>query len=151
MKPGLRLSRNLSMMLILLLSAPVSLARDDSLRASEQVPPNIHHVSSGGFWMAGSEEGTFRVIVTSGGIEHVSHQVFVQLLRNNLGRQDSELVRTVSVGELNQEEGQIFEVTTSFGDINAFEIDITVAGRGGRSSQYRITAKGDGSYSLQPR
>ena len=136
-------------MLLLSLSSATSIAQNEPFETAEQVPPSVHHVASGGFWTAGKDEGFFRAIVTAGGIEHVSHRLFIQWLRSDAKTQRYTVVRTVNVTELNLVHGNVLEVQTSFGDVNAFKIDVTAKSRGGKSRHFAITAKGDGKYEIQ--
>lgn len=137
--------------LFLCLSAPPSNAQNESFDAAEQVPASVHSAMSGGFWTRGKEEGFFRVVVIAGGVEHVAHRLYIQWLRTNTKKQSYELVRTVNVKELNLGHGFVLDVKTSFGDINAFRIDVTANSRGGKVKHFAITAKGDGKYEIQSR
>ena len=137
--------------LLLCLSSSPSGAQNESSDAAEQVPVSIHHVAAGGFWTLGKDEGFFRAIIVAGGVEHVSHRLYIQWLRVNAKIQSYELVRTVNVKELNLGHGFVLEVKTSFGDINAFKIDITANSRGGKAKRFAITVKGDGRYAIQSR
>lgn len=137
--------------LLLCLSAAPSAAQNESFEAAETVPTSIHSVVSGGFWTLGKDEGFFRAIVAAGGVEHVSHRLYIQWLRINAKNQSYELVRTVNVKELNLGQGHVLEVKSSFGDVNSFKIDITANSRGGKAQRFAITAKGDGKYTIQSR
>ncbi|HDO52273.1 MAG TPA: hypothetical protein ENH05_05995 [Rhizobiales bacterium] len=101
---------------------------------------------SGGFWTAGQDEGFFRVAVVAGGVEHVSHRLYIQWLRNDAKTQSYELVRTVNVKELNLGQGYVLDVKTSFGEFNSFKIDVTANSRGGKTERFAVTVKGDGKY-----
>jgi hypothetical protein len=137
--------------LLLCLSTLASNAQNESFDAAEQVPSNIHSVMSGGFWTSGQDEGFFRTVVTAGGVEHVSHRLFIQWLKNNAKTQGYELVRTVNVKELNLGHGHTLEVKTSFGDVNSFKIEVTVYLRDGKAERFAITVKGNGKYVIQSR
>jgi hypothetical protein len=106
---------------------------------------------SGGFWTAGTDEGFFRAVVIAGGVEHVSHRLYIQWLRINASSQSYELFRTVNVKEFNLGQGFVLEVKTSFGDINSFKIDVIANSRGGKTQRFAITAKGDGTYVIRSR
>jgi len=137
--------------LFLCLSASPSNAQNESFDAAEKVPANVHSAMSGGLWTVGKKEGFFRAVVIAGGVEHVSHRLYIQWLRTDAKTQGYELVRTVNVKELNLGHGFVLEVKTSFGDINSFKIDITANSRGGKAKRFAITAKGDGKYAIQSR
>ena len=126
-------------------------AQNAAFEAADNISPNIHTVQTGGYWAVGNDEGSFRIIVTAGGVEHVSHLLYIQWLRNNTTTQSYELVRTVWVSELNSEQGQVLEVANLFGDENAFEINVTANSRGGDAKRFAIIARGEGKYLIKPR
>ena len=140
-----------AMLLLGLSLATPSNAQNEAFEAAEQVPAGINSVMKDGFWTLGKDEGFFRVVVVAGGVEHVSHRLYIQWIRVNSKTQGYELIRTVNVKELNLGHGFVLEVKTSFGDINSFKIDITANSRGGKAKRFAITAKGDGKYTIQPR
>ncbi len=140
-----------AMFLLCLSLATPSNAQNQAFEAAEQVPAGINSVMPGGFWTLGKDEGFFRVVVVAGGVEHVSHRLYIQWIRVNLKTQGYELIRTVNVKELNLGHGFVLEVRTSFGEINSFKIDITANGRGGKTKRFVITATGDGKYAIQSR
>jgi len=125
-------------------------AQDEAFDAARQVPASVHTAISGGFWTVGEDEGFFRVVVIASGVEHVAHRLYIQWLRSNADTQDYELLRTVDVKELNLGPGHVLSVRTAFGDVNAFEIKIAAVSRGGETKHFAITAKGDGTYLIQP-
>ncbi len=151
MRRAHRVVTSVAAIFLLCLSALPSIAQNQSFAAVEGVPANIHSVLSGGFWTRGKDEGFFRTIVTVGGVEHVAHRLYFQWLRINANSQSYELVRTVNVKELNLGHGYVLEVKTSFGDINAFKVDVTANSRGGKARRFAITAKGDGKYTIRSR
>ncbi len=137
--------------LFLCLSPLVAYAQNEAFEAAEKVPAGIHEVSAGGFWTAGKDEGFFRIVVYAGGLEHVSHRLYIQWLRNDAKTQSYELIRTVNVKELNSGHGYLLDVKTSFGEINAFKVDVTAKDRGGMTKRFAITASGDGKYTIRAR
>ena len=140
----------LVMLLLLSLSSARPMAQNEPFEIAEQLAPGIHHVASGGFWTAGKDEGFFRVIVIAGGVEHVSHRLFIQWLKTDAKTQRYEALRTVNVTELNLGHGHALEVHSSFGEINAFKVAVTANSRGGKSRHFSVTAKGNGKYAIQP-
>jgi len=151
MRHALRFTTGFLAVFLFFVSSPPSIARNEPFETAEQVPPSVHHVASGGFWTAGKDEGFFRAVVTAGGVEHVSHRLFIQWLRSDAKTQGYALVRTVNVTELNLGLGYVLEVKTSLGDINAFKVDVTANSRGGKQRRFAITAKGDGKYTIRAR
>ncbi len=133
------------------LSPLAAYAQNEAFEAAEKVPAGIHNVSAGGFWTAGKDEGFIRVVVYAGGVEHVSHRLFIQWLRSNAETQSYELIRTVNVKELNSGPGYFLNVKTDFGDVNAFKIDVTAKDRGGATKKFTITVGGSGKYTIRAR
>ncbi len=140
-----------AMLLLCLSLATPSNAQNEAFEAAEQIPASIHSAISGGFWTAGKDEGFFRVVVIAGGVEHVSHRLYIQWLRSDAKTQSYELVRTVNVTELNMGQGYLLDVKTSFGDFNSFKINITAKSLRVKTKKFAITAKGDGKYVIQSR
>ncbi|MEK6222788.1 MAG: hypothetical protein N2D54_11135 [Chloroflexota bacterium] len=136
-------------LIALTFSAVAGFAQNSNFEAAHSVLPNIHTVQTGGYWAVGEDEGFFRVVSAAGGVEHVSHRLYLQWLKNNATTQSYELVRTVYVKELNSDHGQVLEVKTSFGDENAFEINVTANSRGGGEKRFMITARGNGEYAIR--
>lgn len=61
------------------LAAQTAIAPDSAfLPTLSALDPSVTAVSSGGAWAAGGEEGWYRVIIVTGGFEHVSSRLFVQ-------------------------------------------------------------------------
>jgi len=143
-----RMVRNLIALLFICLHSLPSSAQDESFKAAEEIPVAIHNVAAGGYWSIDKDEGFFRAVVTAGGIEHVVHRLYIQWLKNDVATQSYELVRTISVKELNLGHGYVMSVKTSFGDINSFKIDVIANSRGGEKKHFAIIAKGDGKYTI---
>ena len=78
-----RTVRGVFALLFICLISPPSIAQNESFKAAEKIPVNIHSVMSGGYWSAGKDEGSFRAVVTAGGVEHVVHRLYIQWLRND--------------------------------------------------------------------
>ena len=126
-----------------------AVAQNQAFEAAEKTPASVHSAASGGYWSAGSDEGFFRAIVISAGVEHVAHRLYIQWLKNDTKTQTYNLIRTVNVKELNLGQGHVLEIVTSFGDVNAFQIAVTANTRGGEAKRYAITARGSGGYTIQ--
>ena len=136
--------------LLLFIGTVPANAQNQAFEAAEKVPASVHSTISGGYWSRGKDEGFFRTIVVAGGVEHVTHRLYIQWLRADAKTQRYELIRTVNVKELNLERGYFFDVKTSFGDINSFRVDVTAKTRGGKTKRFAITATGNGEYSIRP-
>ena len=74
------------------------------LAAAQQAPsldPSIAYVTTGGGWSTDSSSGQYRVIVRSGGFEHIVSELFIQWLRDPRDSRDSAtVVRTVKLESL---------------------------------------------------
>ena len=125
--------------------------QNQAFESAEKTPVAVHSVSTGGFWMSGNAEGFFRTVVIAGGVEHVSHRLFIQWLKNDPATQSYQLVRTSNVRELNLDAAYVLKVTTAFGDINRFKITVTANARGREAKRFAITAKGEGGYTIRSR
>jgi hypothetical protein len=129
-----------------------SLAEDGSRAAASDVPPNIHLVSSGGYWSRGEREGFFRIIVTADGIEHISHRLFLQWMAIDPVTQSYSVVDTRDVKETNEGHGYLLDVKVEYGAPGS--VDLSVFARRDRPPQeihFTISAKGDGSYYVMSR
>lgn len=140
-----------AMQLLYLSLATPSNAQNEAFEAAEQVPASIHSAISGGFWIEGTDEGFFRVVVVAGGVEHVSHRLYIQWLRSDAKTQSYDLIRTVNVQELNLGQGYLLDVKTSFGDFNSFKIEITARSQRVKTKKFAISATGDGKYTIRSR
>ena len=146
-----RLVASLFAVFVLCLSTLPSNAQNEAFEAAERIPASVHSAMSGGYWTQGQDEGFFRAVVIAGGVEHVVHRFYIQWLKVDEKTQGYELVRTVNVKELNLEHGYVLEVKTSFGDVNAFKIEVTARSRGGKAKKFSIVARGNGKYSISSR
>lgn len=151
MNTARQISKLLTLLGILCFSAAPLSAQSGGLSMVQQLPALISQVMTDGFWTRDKDEGFYRVIVVSGGVEHVSTQLFIQLMKVNSDQQDYRIDKTVAVKELNQGHGSPMTVKTNFGDINAFEIDVAVNKRGGKSKHFEILVNGSGVYKIQTR
>lgn len=127
-------------------------AEDKLLAEADGVAPNIHQVVSGGYWSQGKREGFFRVIVISGGVEHVAHRLYLQWLEIDLDIQSYSVASTRGVKEINGGHGFLLDVKAEFPDMESGKI--SVAARSARPPQekhFSITVKGDGSYTIKSR
>ena len=133
------------------LGASPAFSQNDPFEAAENVPAGIHYVTAGGAWQQGSEEGFYRAVVVTGGVEHVSHRLFIQWLRINAETQGYELVRTVNVKELNLGHGHVLDVRPASAKIGQFRIDVSARKRGGGVKKFAVTLEDDGTYQIEAR
>lgn len=134
------------------LPAPQARAEDKLLADAEGLPPSVHQVVSGGYWSRGKREGFFRVIVISGGVEHVAHRLYLQWLEIDPDTRSYSVASTRGVKEINGGHGFLLDVKAEFPDMESGKI--SVAARRARPPQeklFAITVKGDGSYAIKSR
>ena len=124
-------------------------AQSSEIANLETLPTEISYVETGGFWSKGQDEGFFRVVVTSAGIEHVSNRLFIQMLQLNNKTQTYKIVKTIGIGETNRAEGNVINVSTSFGDINAFEVKVESSNRGQETKRFMLILNGSGGYKFK--
>ena len=79
--------------------------RDQNLVAVSQLDVDIRAVSSDGYWMHADREGWIRFVVIGGGVEHYATRLYLQWLAQADDGADIEVLKTVSVEELNGPDG----------------------------------------------
>lgn len=135
----------------LLLTPALSLADEAAMQTAQQTPVAIQDVATGGYWSDEGDEGVFRAVVVSAGVEHVSQKLFIQWVQSNTQDQGQKLVRTLYVSELEENGASILEITTDFGDVNAFKINVLQRTRDQKENRFLITATGAGNYEIRSR
>ena len=65
-----------------------------------EISPEVKTVESFGYWQNNSDDGNYRLIILSGGFEHVKNFVFIQLIKNDLENGFS-VLDSVSISEIN--------------------------------------------------
>ena len=75
--------------LLLVLVFPAIALAQDTLK----LDPTVTFVVSGGHWTADGTEGNYRVIVRSGGFDHIVSELFVQWVQDPRSENDSTAVR----------------------------------------------------------
>ena len=68
-------------------------------RVAEHLDPRVAFVVTGGEWQHGDEGGTVRIIVLSGGFEHLTSLLFVQWLATDPDSVFPRVLRTEEVRE----------------------------------------------------
>ena len=69
------------------------------------VPADVSNIVSGGYWTSGDESGTYRVVIVSGGFEHVTSRAFVEWIADPKSEQDEPKVVAVVEPDLPFGEG----------------------------------------------
>jgi hypothetical protein len=123
---------------------------DDSPEAdAKATPTGIHQVWSGGFWTDGKVDGHYRIVVVAGGFEHVSHRLFIQWIAIDPDEHDLKLIRTVSVGEVNDLSGVITDLKPQFRPNTPLKFTVTLEGRDGKKLRRTVTATANGKYTIR--
>lgn len=129
---------------------PLAHAQDNFITEVKSLPASVHRVISGGYWSRGKEEGFFRVVVISGGVEHVSHLLYLQWLKINADTQGYNVVRTRAVKEINDGHGYILDVKADYSEFEYLKLTVDARGeRPQRKTRFIITVKGDGTYAVK--
>jgi hypothetical protein len=63
---------------ILALGLLAALSRPSHAQDTIALDPTIAHVVTGGHWTKGGAGGQYRIIVRTGGFEHVASELFIQ-------------------------------------------------------------------------
>ena len=132
----------------LLLLATAAHAQDAELNDVRATVPGIHTVQSGGFWDTRQQEGFYRVVVTSGGFEHVIARLFVQWITTDQDTREYKVVRTVAVKEVGIASVIVPAVKFVTGSGPA-TIDRTISRRDGKREKRTVIAQPDGRYSFR--
>ena len=86
---------------LLLLGLPVVATEPDPLAdRAAMLDPQLTAAVSGGYWQQGSEGGGIRVLVYSGGFEHITSRVVLQWLTETTPERPAGVVNSVPVKEL---------------------------------------------------
>ncbi len=114
----------------------------------------IHTVVAGGHWSDGAQEGSFRVIVTEAGVEHVSQQLYLQWLATDADTGSTEVAATVPVDEINERraEEQVLSLDRDdSAEFGTLRLNVRAAGvHSNEELRYLVTAAGPaGKYNVQ--
>jgi len=82
---------HLSVLLILILASVQGTAL---AAAATQVDPSVTSVLAAGYWEHAGKRGTFRVVMSQGGFEHINTTVVAEWLEESSGSTSSPRVRT---------------------------------------------------------
>lgn len=114
----------------------------------EALPAHIATVVTGGEWQAGEEQGFYRIVVTAGGIDHVSNRIYVQRLALDFAENGYRLVETRGVEEINRQTVAA-SVEADFYGRDRPVVTISTTDREMKSRSYRLTLMPDGKYRLE--
>ena len=136
------------MVLILLLGA---LAGSANAQGVPTVPTEVSGVLAGGYWTSGAQEGSYRIIIVSGGFEHIVSQVFLQWLSQPTSPNDSVVV--LSTVELEAISAGGWQATNPQFELKNKKWEATIASSNSHtdpisSTRWRLTLGPPGSYSI---
>ena len=128
----------------LLLVPPLAMAQD-----SVALDPAIAHVVTGGHWTQGGARGLYRIIVRTGGFEHVASELFIQWLDDPTQSDDPVKVRmTQPVDSIPARIWSLGRPTLNCSRACQVEIDGTNAYTNERAV-WRITLGAPGQYQIR--
>ena len=96
----LRVRTGLALLILATLGAShLSSAQDDLKSTIERLNPTVAFVVTGGEWQRGDDRGEVRIVIASGGFEHVTSVLYVQWLLIDPDSAETRVVRTEQVKE----------------------------------------------------
>jgi hypothetical protein len=132
---------------VLQLAAVDVRAQDYGLGDAKATPASIHAVQSGGHWEQHGNEGFYRVVVTSGGVEHVVSRLYVQWIAIDPDAQAYKLTRTIDVKEVGA--ASVITPVPKFSTSGNWTMAVTIGRRGGKRERRIVTIRPGGSYSVK--
>ena len=136
------------------LKQPRSSGADEMAALQLQLPARtrsakVHAVVSGGYWSHGGREGFFRTVVMAGGVEHVSHELYLQWLQIDLGTQSNKVIKTAGIPQINDASGgYVLDVKAAYPGSNSLKLTVTARSERYPQADFIITGKGDGSFAV---
>jgi len=113
---------------------------------------DIDRVLTGGYWETGDDTGFYRIVVASGGIEHISQRLFLQWMRNDYTTNGYMLMRTVEFTGTQDNRitnhSVVYDVVLDYPDDGNFEAIIDVYQRDQSFHRYVVTLAEDATYSI---
>lgn len=138
-----------ALFLLLLLALPARGEDAPDRKAVDALPAYISVVQSGGFWRSGAQEGHYRIVVTSGGFEHIVSHLFIQWVAIEGGRGETKVVRTVSVKEFESGHASHIEPRVKFVHGRGLQVSLAITVRDGSREKRAMTVRSDGTYDLR--
>ncbi len=132
---------------VLLLTTMPARSQDHDLRNVEATPPTISFIQTGGYWQSGKQDGLYRVVVTSGGFEHVASRLYVQWIATDQDRREHKTVRTVEIKDIGYAVA-ISPAARLVGSKTAL-IELSITRRDGKRERRVVTLHPDGRYSYK--
>ena len=124
---------------LLLLSVAGSVhAQDEDVADAKAIPASVQSVQSGGYWQKGDQDGHYRVVVTSGGFEHVISKIYVQWIELDQDAREYKVLRTLDIKELNGGFASTIAATPKFTRAGPWSIALVVGRRDGKREQRTI-------------
>jgi hypothetical protein len=133
----------------LLLAVTSASAQDFGPKDAQATPVGVLFAQTGGQWQKGEQEGFYRVLVISGGFEHVISRLYIQWIALDQDNREYKLVRTVDVKELNGGGSSVLKPSPKFADKGNWTIAVAVGSRDGKNATRTITVRPDGGYSIK--
>ncbi|MGD9637173.1 MAG: hypothetical protein AB7N53_14505 [Candidatus Binatia bacterium] len=130
-------------------------AADSERDVVSQLDVHIHTVVAGGHWCRGEDEGFYRVVVYTSGLEEVYHHLYVQLLKIDPERHDVLVDRSLPVKEaqgLDLVFSNLTLTTASSEPCADALVEATVSRRtidGHRPERFRMRVTSAGNYEVR--
>ncbi|MBM3529757.1 MAG: hypothetical protein FJX62_16865 [Alphaproteobacteria bacterium] len=126
--------------------AGYSTAQDYGPKDAQGTPASVHSVQSGGHWERGNDEGFYRVLVTSGGFEHVIARLFIQWIVLDQDKREYRLQRSVEVKEIGI--ASVITPSPKFAMKGNWTMPVAITRRDGKREKRTVTVRPDG-YSFK--
>ncbi len=141
-----------SMMILLGLAGTPALSQNALPSEVSSLPAAVHQVVSGGYWSKDGAEGSFRVVVLSGGVEHINHDLYLQWIKVDPETGGSSVVHSLGIKQINDghAEGYVLKVVHDESEFDVFRLRIEVNRTRSRDTlNFRLDATAEpGSYTI---
>ena len=95
-----------------------------SYATDEVLDTDVREVWSGGYWKDKSNEGFYRFVILGGGIDHYKTKLYIQWITAGTDFEKPQVLKSVSINELNQTPVYSFGLPECIGDTNCSSVSI---------------------------
>jgi len=128
--------------------APATAADDWDAKVAN-LAPEIEFVLATGYWTDKDKEGTFRVLISHHGYEHVDSRLYLQWLAHDVDTRTSRVAAHVPVKELNEPLRFHLQVRVEGQEINQLKLNVIATNsRSEKVRAFTIEVTGFGKYRL---
>jgi hypothetical protein len=116
------------------------------------IPSDVSEVEAGGYWIQGGDEGSYRIVIQTGGFEHIVSRVWLQWLSRSESQEDT--IRVVASRELEEISGDGWRVHSAQLELRDGQWEATLDGANSHSdptlkARWRVTLGGPGKFTLK--